>query len=81
MRKVVALITVIVFVLQALTFSAFAEPTDAGGFKPAIDVNEGMVKTKISEEEIQKLYSEFKSKVENRKTDTENNTEPLQLNV
>jgi len=64
MRKVVALITVIVFVLQALTFSAFAEPTDAGGFKPAIDVNEGMVKTKISEEEIQRLYSEFKSKVE-----------------
>lgn len=65
MRKVVALITVIVFVLQALTFSAFAEPTNTGGFKPAIDVNEGMVKTKMSEEEIQSLYSEFKSKVEN----------------
>jgi len=64
MKKVVALFTVMVFLLQVLAFSVFAKPSDTGDFRPAIDVNEGMVKTKMNEKEISKLYSDFKSKIE-----------------
>lgn len=65
MKKVMAMVTLMAFLLQVLTFSVFAESSDAGGFRPTIDLSEGMVKTKMSEKEISKLYSEFKSKVEN----------------
>lgn len=64
MRRVISAVAAIILVFQAVSFSTFAVPADDGKFKPAIDMKEQIDSEEMSEEELQKIYAEFKQKVE-----------------
>jgi hypothetical protein len=64
MKRFISVVVAIILVLQVVAVSTFAAPLDDGKFKPAIDMKEQIEKKEMSEEELQKIYAEFKDKVE-----------------
>ncbi|HHV29958.1 fibronectin type III domain-containing protein [Acetivibrio mesophilus] len=64
MRRVISAVVAIILVFQAISFSAFAVSADDGKFKPAIDIGGQIDSEEISEEELQRIYEEFKREVE-----------------